>query len=262
MFLPKRFWLNWKGHAQIPYYARRIGPNGYDVFEAHCADAELFCDYETGMIGPSIVRDESCNGGVEQSPPRYLLSVAIHEAWTCDRVIRTGPGLFARSLAVDVREETAQRISYRSEGEFFSGRRAAQMAMSALRFGRVSPTVIGVGIVIAAGPAAERRFRLRLGLPVDHHHYCDDRDLMDQTASCLARPWRSRFAAAYKRLVWRRAQVMIASDIIWHGVDKLAEALVKDYWPAPTIVGENSRTMPGASAPAILKSAVSNRVTF
>jgi len=60
---------------------------------------------------------------------------------------------------------------------------------------------------------------------------------------------------AYRRLVWRRAQLALESPAIWGAVETLAMVLNELYWPDSEEVGEHECTMPGATARAIIRRA-------
>lgn len=81
-----------------------------------------------------------------------------------------------------------------------------------------------LGCAAAAGPAGERRYRHEVRAPQRVLGASEgDHKLIDAVAKMLERRGRSRFA--YRRLVWRHAQLIVAQDEIWHAISAVANAL-------------------------------------
>ena len=115
--------------------------------------------------------------------------------------------------------------------------------------GAFTRTLLHCGISFAAGPAAERRFRLISEMPLrlafatlgDHRN-------IDLIARRLEEHGRS--SAAYQRLVWASAQRLFHVPEIWDCVSQIADELIL----GADLSGseDDSYTLPGTDARAIM----------
>jgi len=60
---------------------------------------------------------------------------------------------------------------------------------------------------------------------------------------------------AFRRFVWRRAQIALEDTTIWDAVEQLAEFLNDEYWPEDEEVGTHEGWISGREARAFLKRA-------
>jgi hypothetical protein len=86
------------------------------------------------------------------------------------------------------------------------------------------PMHFRIGVAVAAGPACERRYRYREGLPMRLLGASEgDHQLIDGIAKALEDRGRDRWA--YRRLVWYAAQRLLARDDVWGAVGEVADEL-------------------------------------
>ncbi|KAA9386902.1 hypothetical protein [Neorhizobium galegae] len=86
------------------------------------------------------------------------------------------------------------------------------------------PMLFVVGVVAAAGPAGERRYRYERGAPMRLLGASEgDHLAIDTIGKSLERRGRSRFA--FRRHVWWHAQKLIAHDIVWRAISDIAKEL-------------------------------------
>ncbi len=117
--------------------------------------------------------------------------------------------------------------------------------------GFLTAEVIAEGVAFAAGPAAERKYRLSadaslcmLGATEGDHHQIES---IAKTLQLIG--GHDRYA--YEETVWSRAQQALEIDVIWNAVEALAEAL---EWPFEVDdVGVFTETMAGPTARAIMR---------
>lgn len=86
------------------------------------------------------------------------------------------------------------------------------------------PLLFRIGVGAAAGPAGERRYRSREGLPMCLLGASEgDHQTIDTIGKGLAMRGRDRFA--FRRLVWYAAQSLVARDDIWEAIGEVADDL-------------------------------------
>ena len=190
----------------------------------------LECDYDTGLLAPS----EDTHGNESPEDLRLLL---IHEAAHAVMLYVLGFGLTRIFL---VRGDIPQD----GDGKPFvlSG---AVPAQRGLKFeGVLNEKMIAHGVASAAGPAAERKLRLAMGLPLGMKTYAQgDHAAINKAATALDEAGHD--GRAYREEVWRRAQAAMEDPTIWHAVNVLADKL-RRYWPTDEQVEAH---VAGTSAP-------------
>jgi hypothetical protein len=137
-------------------------------------------------------------------------------------------------------------------GAASSNKRTNRRVDRLMRRGIFGPEVLAYGIATAAGPAAERKFCLANGLPLNILAASgSDHEIIDSVAMQLEEfGGRNRFA--YRRMVWRRAQLALENETIWQAVSVLADALICDPRELDD-PGVHPQAMPGATARAIMR---------
>lgn len=123
---------------------------------------------------------------------------------------------------------------------------------NSLRHGSYDRTLLAYGVSAAAGPAAERKFCHSEGLAIRTRGGSDgDEHAIDKT--CIALAMAGRSPAAYRRLVWRWAQMALENKQIWEAVSELALQL-EDYWPDDPADNDIGVKSGGASAFGVMPS--------
>lgn len=208
---------------------------------------KTFCDYHEGMFA---CESWSKVGAIVPDHDVASEAVSFHESGHA--VMQYALGLGCAGISV-----ISSRI-FRGERDltFRSGMCAADEATdrrirAQIELGQVNFDVLAHGIATAAGPAAERKYYLLHDLPFRMLGATGaDRNSIDSTDRKLASTGRKRFA--YRRLVWRRAQLALENETIWSAIQQLADAL-KNYWPEMNKAGEESALMHGDRVQAFIR---------
>jgi hypothetical protein len=118
--------------------------------------------------------------------------------------------------------------------------------------GILDDTAIAYGVSHTAGPAAERKFRLRNRLPLDMLGTTwGDYEAVERAAKSLQRIGaHDRFG--YQDDVWRRAQLGMENETIWNALEQLAREL-NNLWPLEEGTGTFTNALPGSQARAIMR---------
>lgn len=208
---------------------------------------KTFCDYHEGMFA---CESWSKVGATVPDHDFAAEAVSFHESGHAVLQYALGLGCAGISLI-------SSRIGQgESERNFRSGMCAADEATDRrirahIELGQFNADVLAHGIATAAGPAAERKYYLLHALPFRMLGATGaDRHSIDSTDLKLASTGRTRFA--YRRLVWRQAQLALENETIWSAIQQLASAL-KNYWPAMSKPGEKSAIMHGDMVQALIR---------
>lgn len=195
-----------------------------------------FCDYETGMGG-------DLDAGLNEDARRDL--TAHHEAGHAVVSYAVGFGCAEIMLTTEIRFLDG-RLQCRHEGGHKPNQKAVWRIDRRRSRRRFNSDLLALGIATAAGPAAQRSFCIARGYMPSNYTNVEDRKQIDQFAESIATPARSRFVkSAYRRLVWRRAQLAVAEPRISLAITEVAGAL-NDLWPDVPSPGEITVTMHGA----------------
>src|SRR5271166_2941284 len=157
---------------------------------------QCFCNYETGMCGES-------KAGLDAS--RFREMVAYHEAGHAVISYALGFGCSEICLTTETKYEGG-RWQTRDHAHYNPNQKAVHKIDRRRSRRRFNTRLFALGVMTAAGPAAQRSFCEARGYPPSNFTNEDDREVLDLLAESIATPARSRFArSAYRRLVWRRA---------------------------------------------------------
>src|SRR5271166_6790059 len=208
---------------------------------------QCFCNYETGMCGES-------KAGLDAS--RFREMVACHEAGHAVISYALGFGCSEICLTTETKYEGG-RWQTRDHAHYNPNQKAVHKIDRRRSRRRFNTRLFALGVMTAAGPAAQRSFCEARGYPPSNFTNEDDREVLDLLAESIATPARSRFArSAYRRLVWRRAQIALTEPRIWRAVCELGRALNDGHWPADVReTGSKTGTMCGATARSIIRKA-------
>ena len=208
---------------------------------------QCFCNYETGMCGES-------KAGLDAS--RFREMVAYHEAGHAVISYALGFGCSEICLTTETKYEGG-RWQTRDHAHYNPNQKAVHKIDRRRSRRRFNTRLFALGVMTAAGPAAQRSFCEARGYPPSNFTNEDDREVLALLAESIATPARSRFArSAYRRLVWRRAQIALTEPRIWRAVCELGRALNDGHWPADVReTGSKTGTMCGATARSIIRKA-------
>lgn len=209
---------------------------------------KAFCDYHEGMFA-----SESSKLSANIPQDRVAReAVAFHESGHAVMQHALGLGCSGITLVITRVMRDWKELTYCS-GTCASDEALDRRLRAEIEQGRFNDGVLAHGVATAAGPAAERKYYLLNGLPFRMLGAAgSDRNSIDSADVKLASAGRKRFA--YRRLVWRRAQLALENEFIWNAVQELANAL-KNYWPTGKRLGDETGTMQGAVAQAIMRRA-------
>jgi hypothetical protein len=174
-------------------------------------------------------------------------AVAYHEAGHAVLDHALGFGIERVSVGTTTRADGG--------GRAFHGVSQTTKASSArikrrLNAGRFHSDLLSYGIVLAAGAAAERKYRLRYNLPQRiRFGASEDKEAIYYVTRQLTKNGQNEWA--FPQLVWRRAQLALEHPMIWSAVSALAEHLWQN-WPDDEDVGEHNYTCPEARARLII----------
>jgi hypothetical protein len=213
---------------------------------------ELFCDYVTGMFTVEQWEDSLA----EQSFAEFglMAQAGYHEAGHAVLQYALGAGPTLVQLKTTIKEDAAGDRSIAYGGVSFTAKKWHERANRYAVAGEYHPVVVSLGIILAAGAAAERKYCLEAGAPVrvafGSQNDCLNIDFIAERLEA-----RGRNPDAYRRLIWRRAQLALEEPEIWSAVNELAGWLNDCYWPTDDDVGVHEDSMPGRKARAIIKKA-------
>lgn len=173
---------------------------------AFCRGKDVLCTYDDGMFAA----EERDRNSVLDIFFEYQ-ATCYHEAGHAVASHLLGQGCSSVSISVSYisgLEREPTKVAF--GGRASESRDANRRVNADLRKGRFTPTLSRYGIAVAAGPAAERRYRIERYLPLRAlFSFQGDHDRIDTVAKRLEADGRSRFA--YRRLVWRVAQRLIGA---------------------------------------------------
>jgi hypothetical protein len=233
--------------SRFSWTSRNFNWEGEAFLVTTAPNRKIFCDYHEGMF--------ACEPwtGLNTDTPRDRVAreaVMFHESGHAVVQYALGLGCSAISLMITKVMRNGNELSY-CHGSCASNRVTVRGIVSRIARGNINAGVLAHGIATAAGPAAERKYYLSQGLPFRMLSSTEaDRNDIDGTDRKLASAGRNRFA--YRRLVWRRAQLALENEIIWNAVQEMADAL-KDYWPTGGTISMETGTMHGATARAKMR---------
>ena len=159
--------------------------------------------------------------------PEDLALLLVHEAAHAVMFYALGFGLVKVAL---VRGEVPD-----FDGKFIvvSGvrceERITKPVLRRIYAGVLDDETVAWGVTSAAGPAAERKLRLVMGLPLGMKTYAkgDHANIM-KVARVLGKAGHD--SRAYREEVWRQAQAAMEDPAVWNAVNALAGKL-RRYWP-------------------------------
>ena len=206
---------------------------------------EIFCDYNTGMLTLQP-RDENDHG--LSAHYSEIQATAYHEAGHA--VVQYALGWGIRDIGMRTRivhdKDNEKGITY--SGVCYVTHSCNARVNQALRRGQFCWDLLVLGIKAAAGPAAERKYCLSDDVPVRTRLTSEgDREQIDYAAFRLLRNGRN--PDAFRRLVWRQAQLILEDQIIWQTVSELAVNL-QNFWPHENELGDYEEILDGRTARA------------
>jgi hypothetical protein len=198
---------------------------------------DFYCSYEQGMFAtePAGARDEL----------HFHQALAFHEAGhaVCGYALGFGCSRIVMS-------ETCDDAGAHAACAYFSAHRAQARLYAARRNGRYTAILARHAIVCAAGPAAERRFYIERGLPIRTlSGAIDDHREIEATGARIASV-DARNPLAFRRLIWRRTQRLIARPAVWRAVEDLAAELAR-LLPPPDAVDAASKSYAAIEGPGV-----------
>jgi hypothetical protein len=205
-------------------------------------DSDIFCKYNSGM----------CVG--ERFPERLVYADLVHER----RAVayhEAGHAVLDYALGFDIERLSVGTTTYTDCSRVFYGAsQTKKLSFARIRCrvnaGRFHPDLLSFGIAIVAGPAAERKYRVRHKLPQTCFGAAMDEKKICYVTNQLAKNERSGWA--FRRLVWRRAQLALEHPMVWSAVSALADHLWWN-WRDDEDVGEHKYICPGARARSIIR---------
>jgi hypothetical protein len=203
---------------------RREGPPraGRAAQEGRQVNPSFRCDYHSGMFANEPRGQEHAfDAFFEAEAARF------HEAGHAVVGYALGLGCSSVGVFVDCRYQNDGSLGYGFGGVALVAKTNQRRFLSAANRGSI-PHLLALGIQICAGPAAERRFRIKMELPLAMLGATvgDHRQVDDGLAKILGA---RRFA--FLRAAWARAQKAIECDPIWSSIAEVAGALELPEWP-------------------------------
>ncbi len=179
-----------------------------------------FCSYDKGMFS---AEEWAQTSGLETA--FEFEAACFHEAGHAVIGYLLGQGCSSVSVAVSYVYDFAGRPTGVGYGGMARESRAfIRKVNKDLAVGRFTGVLARYGISVAAGPAAERKFRIETEMPLRLLGATEgDHRQINTVSKILEAHGRSSFA--YKRLVWRAAQRLMAVPNIWSCVSHLAGEL-------------------------------------
>jgi hypothetical protein len=210
--------------------------------------AGIFCTYNSGMFALDPPRVGESLGRKHASEIR---ATCHHEAGHAVVQYALGCGLprIGMQTLISSLPNNSKGISY--SGAVYVTDAWNRQINQARELGEFGWHLQTLGIKSAAGPAAERKYWIANGIPVRTKETGErDRWLIDLTATSLLRSGRN--PDAYRRLIWRQAQLALEIPSIWQAVSDLARAL--DYYvPQDQEIGSHESIMSGSKARAHIR---------
>lgn len=204
-----------------------------------------YCSYDDGMFSDETYVTHSIFDTLFE-----FQAACFHEAGHAVVGYLLGEGCTAVSVSVRYQTGPSGELLGKAYGGIATESRSAiKRVNSHLHSGIYTPTLARHGIATAAGPASERRFRfenemplrLFLGAKADHER-------IDMIALRLEQGSRSRIA--FRRLVWRVAQRLLETAVVWDCVAVLAYELSDSADLSED--SDDTFVLPGARARAIM----------
>jgi hypothetical protein len=214
--------------------------------------ARLPCDYFQGMFAyePRVDHARGFVGNaVDQN--MEMGATQYHEAGHAVLMYALGLGC----TGVHLMEKTL-RLPDGSLGVTYSGcvngwKTRVSRVHRLINRGSLTAEVIADGVASAAGPAAERKYRLLAGVSLSMLGATEGDHRRIEGAAKRLQFIGGHDRYAYEEMVWSRAQQALEIDVIWNAVEALAEAL---EWPFEADeVGVFTETMAGPTARAIMR---------
>lgn len=172
------------------------------------------CSYSEGMFSNEPLGAPSMSDEYNE-----MLATCVHEAAHAVVGYAFGEPLFSIGTWVH-RERRDGGVSFSYGGEVRHGP-AGQRRLVDFPY---RPMHFRLGVVYAAGPAAERRYLLQQGLPLRLlGHSTGDHLQIDCIGKALEDHGRDRWA--YRRLVWYAAQRLAGSEEFWSAINDVADDL-------------------------------------
>jgi len=169
-----------------------------------------YCSYDEGMFSvqkralPSLFDVYS-----------EFQTACFHEAGHAVVGYLLGQGCSSLSVRVEYSIDSEGRPHGLAYGGMARMSRAAMRWVNQdLRVGQLTSALVNYGVSVAAGPAAERKFRIEAGLPLCALYTAQgDRTSIDAVAKKLEANGRSR--SAFQKMVWHRAQSLLRVPSVW-----------------------------------------------
>lgn len=183
--------------------------------------SNYFCTYDKGMF-PCYPDDPETEIGLDDV-------VATHEAAHAVAAYALGLGCKGIALRATFHDRSDSRgfEKWSLSGIAFSTFRPP----TRVRLGDYSPALACIGIMCAAGAAAERKLALDIGvLPQLTLEADQDHQTIDKIDKGLGfRHNRTHFA--FRRLVWHKTQRLVAYPACWAAIQDIAAQLAEWYCP-------------------------------
>jgi hypothetical protein len=216
------------------------------------ANRETFCDYHHCTLANDSLGAPNFKR-VRLAPVICKGATACHEAAHAVLSYALGFGVESVSVGVTIGVRGGRK-TYTLRGEYRGDTARFIRLIPAGEDVAYSPTILAADVVSAAGPAAEQRYYVEQGAPIDTFGASAGRyDRLDDVARGLPF-YGSGKPLAYQRLVWRRAQAALENETIWCAVTCLARELF-DLFPETDDLAEHGETMRGKEAVAIVRAA-------
>ena len=206
----------------------------------------ILCDYDTGMF--TLEPHDKSAAGQFMKFETHKSRAAYHEAGHAVLKYALGLGLTRIFLRTTIAEDENGDLGIVYHGKTTS----PKLDIETQR--RLHPDVLAAGVSTAAGPAAELKWCVLRGHPVRTQYGSDgDHALIDHLGAQIEKIF-GRNRLAFRRLVWRRAQLALEAPVIWNAVEQLAEYLSDTCWPVNNEeVGTYEDSLSGRRARAFLK---------
>ena len=216
------------------------------------ANRETFCDYRRCTLANDSL-DAPNFKRARFAPTICKGATACHEA--AHAVLSYALGFGVESVSVGVTIGVREgRKTYTLRGEYRGDTARFNRLVPAGEDVAYSSSILAADVVSAAGPAAEQRFYVEQGAPIDAFGRNAGRyDQRDGVARGLPL-YGSGKPLAYRRLIWRRAQAALENETIWCAVTCLARELFDLFAETDELV-EHGEMMRGDEAVAIVRAA-------
>jgi hypothetical protein len=207
----------------------------------------IFCDYDTGMF--SLEPEDETEIAQFFKHETEKQRIAYHEAGHAVLNYALGLGLSRITLRTTIREDDDHELIVAYHGITISPKLDVHMHGR-----RLGSDLIAYGISTAAGAAAERKWCVIRETPLTIRNGSDgDHASIERVGDMLEKNGRNRFA--FRRMIWRRAQLALSDRTIWGAVEQLADYLNDSCWPGDEEIGTHEDGLSGRQARAFLKKA-------